>query len=520
MKNNLIKRLLRNTAASLIAAFLCYTNTGMTQITNNWTNATTGTWTTTSAWSAGLPTGSQDIFLTNGTQTTLNTSGVAKSLTVGGSSGTSTISFNSSSSLTVGGDITLASGVGGAALNFGNSNVTLTLNGGAGSIINGGGAGNASLNFQGGFSNSLGLLNASTDDLNMGQNGNGTLIITNGQTYNVANLLRLNNSTASNNATILMNGGTLNQSGSEIRFNSGSGIGNTSYLILNSNALVTATTIRRQNLGADAAIEWNDGTIGNYAGRNLIISAIAGTMNLKLSGIGTHTFNTSGTNTITVASTALLQDKTGEAGTVVKTGSGTLIFAGSNTYSGSTTVGSGTLLVNGSLLSTNTIVSSGGTLGGSGSLQAVTLQGGSLAPGNSPGLLYMTSLNASNGNLNFELGAPTTRGVTYDAVDVTNLLKLGSGTTWQFQINNGYVFQLNDSYDLFNFGSIDTTGFNISTFQSALPNLDTANSGLQWSVDTFTTDGVVSVIPEPSPLGLLIIGGSMLYGLRRLRRNG
>ena len=514
MKINLLKRLLRNTAASLIAAFLCYTNTGMTQITNNWTNATTGTWTTTSAWSAGLPTGSQDLFLTNGTQTTLNTSGLAKSLTIGGSSGVNTILFNANSSLTVGSDITLASGLGGATLNFGNTNVTLMLNGGLGSIINGRGAGNATINIQGGFSNSLGLFNASTDDLNMGQTGNGTLIINNGQIYNVANLLRLNNSVSSNNATILMNGGILNQSGSEIRFNSGSGIGNTSYLILNSNALVTATAISRQNLGADAAIYWNDGTIGNYAGSNLIISAIAGTMNLKLSGIGTHTFNTSGTNTITVASTALLQDKTGEAGTVVKTGSGTLIFAGSNTYSGSTTVGSGTLLVNSSLLSTNTIVSSGGILGGSGSLQAVTLQGGSLAPGNSPGLLYMTSLNASYGNLSFELGAPTSRGVTYDAIDVQNLLELGSNTTWTFTVHNNYAFQLDDTYDLIDWGSVDTAGFDVGVLQAALPDLNTASTALAWDISEFSLNGTVSVIPEPDTATLLLVGFAGLVASR------
>ena len=182
-------------------------------------------------------------------------------------------------------------------------------------------------------------------------------------------------------------------------------------------------------------------------------------------------------------------------------------------------------LKNGGLLSVNgtagnITVNSGGTLGGSGNIGNVILNSGTLSPGNSPGLLTMNSLDASNGNLLFQLGAPTTRGVTYDAVNVQNLLTLGQNTTWQFQIDSGYVFQLNDSYDLFNWGSIDTTGFDISVLNAALPNLDTVNSGLQWETSSFTTDGMISVIPEPSPFGLLVLGGTVLYALRRLKRNG
>lgn len=490
--------------------------------TNNWTNAANANYSTSSAWSLGVPTSLQDVFHTN-TATTIsfNTNATVKSLTIGGNTGTALFNMNTAGqSLNVLGNLTLASGAGNGTFQLNASNLTVNLNGGAGSIINGGGAGTASLTISSVFSNSLGLLNASVDDLNLAQGGTITLIITNGQTYNVGNLLRLNNAStiANSTGTILMNSGTLNTS--ELRFNSNTNAANQAFIILNSNSLLSARTITRMNLGTDAAIHWNDGTIANYAGTNLTIQANAGIMNLFLSESTNNIFNASETNSITVASTALIQNKSGQSGNLIKTGTGSLLLAGTNTYTGTTTVNGGTLLVNGALASSNVVVSTGATLGGSGSLQTVTLNGGSVAPGNSPGLLYMNNLNASNGNFIFELGASTTRGVTYDAIDVANLLKLGSGTSWQFQINNGYAFQMNDSYDLFNFGTIDTTGFDISTFQAALPNLDTANSGLQWSVDTFTTDGVVSVIPEPSPLGLLILGGSMLYSLRRLRRNG
>ena len=203
---------------------------------------------------------------------------------------------------------------------------------------------------------------------------------------------------------------------------------------------------------------------------------------------------------------------------LVKSGAGILTLGGANTYTGSTTINGGTLLVNGSLLSTNAVVLTGATLGGSGSLQAVNLQGGSLSPGNSPGLLTMTSLNANNGNFVFELGAPTSRGVTYDAVNVSGLLSLGANTTWQFQIYNGYAFKLNDTYDLFNWGTLDASTLDTNTLLTALPDLNTASTDLKWSVDSFTIDGTVMVIPEPSPTTLFILGSTLLIALKSFRR--
>ncbi len=514
--------------------------------TNNWTNTANGNWTTASAWSAGLPTSTQDLFLTNGTQTTLNTSGVAKSLAVGGSSGTSTLLFSADRSLNVGGDITLASGAGAAALNFGNSNVTLTLNGGAGSIINGGGAGNASLSFQGGFSNSLGLLNASTDDLNMGQSGNGTLIITNGQTYNVANLLRLNNSgAAAYNATILMNGGTLNHSGSganNIRFNSGAGAGNTAYLILNSNAVVTATAIRRQNLGADAAIEWNDGTIGNYAGSNLTIDASAGTMNVKLAGTGVHTFDASSTNTITVAATAQLQDKTGEFGTLNKAGGGTLLLQGTNTYSGATTISGGTLMLstNGAIASSSSLsVSNGATLHvtavaggfkigvnqtllGSGTVIGNTTIEGSLKPGNSPGLLTFNddlTLAAGSSTVMEFLGAGV-RGTDYDAVNVGGLLTYDGSLTLDFGATlaqGSYNFNLFDFTNQSGFyDNISLSGAYSGDFTQIGSDWELSSGTETWNFSQSTGELSLNVIPEPSSLSLLLLG--TVVWLRQRRR--
>ena len=205
-------------------------------------------------------------------------------------------------------------------------------------------------------------------------------------------------------------------------------------------------------------------------------------------------------------------------GDLNKNGNGTLLLQANNTYTGTTYVNSGTLIVNGSLMSSNTIVTTGSVLKGSGSLQSVILQGGTLSPGNSPGLLSMNILDASNGNLIFELGASTSRGITYDAIDVTNLLKLGLNTTWNFSIYNNYTFQLNDTYDLFNWSTLDSSNFDNNTLLNALPDLDTANTNLRWDVNNFIIDGTVMVIPEPSSSILILMSLGSLIILRSLKK--
>ena len=148
-------------------------------------------------------------------------------------------------------------------------------------------------------------------------------------------------------------------------------------------------------------------------------------------------------------------------------------------------------------------------------MQGVLLNGGTIAAGNSPGLLSMTSLNGSNGTFAFELGAPTTRGVTYDAMDVSGLLTLGNSTAWTFSVLDNYAFQDADAYDLFNFDSIDAAAFDSAVLLAALPTL---SDGLQWNVSSFTTDGIVNVIPEPSASLLFAIGVTGLIGTRMYNR--
>ena len=227
-------------------------------------------------------------------------------------------------------------------------------------------------------------------------------------------------------------------------------------------------------------------------------------------------------------------DVRGTIGSITQSG-GTLLVSGTAgttvINSGTSTVNSGGIIgsatINGSLLSVNgsagdVLVNSGGTLGGSGSVQGLTLNGGTVAPGNSPGLLTAYELNGSNGTFQFQLGAPTTRGTTYDAINVTTLLTLGANTGFTFETLNSYTYAMGDVYDLFDFASIDVSAFDNSVLLAALPDLDTANSNLTWDVNSFNADGIVNVIPEPSTLSLMFGGLTGLIALRimRRRRNG
>jgi hypothetical protein len=267
----------------------------------------------------------------------------------------------------------------------------------------------------------------------------------------------------------------------------------------------------------------NSGTATVNSGGNSGATTINGSTLDVYGRTGASTVNTGGTLNVKSGGSLLGTSTIGGGTLLVEGTAGTVVFnSGTATVNSGGTIGSTT--INGSLLSVNgnagdVLVNTGGTLGGSGSVQGLTLNGGTVAPGDSPGLLTAYELNGSNGTFQFQLGAPTTRGTTYDAINVSTLLTLGASTSWTFETLDNYSFQMNDSYDLFNFESIEASTFDVNTLLAALPNLDTANSNLKWDANSFTTDGVVNVIPEPSTLSLLLGGASVLIGLRIVRRN-
>ncbi len=212
-----------------------------------------------------------------------------------------------------------------------------------------------------------------------------------------------------------------------------------------------------------------------------------------------------------------------------KAGAGTWTLSGNNTYTMNTRISGGTLLVNGTHTNATAgrgyVVTNSGTLGGTGfiSLSNGNIRveaGGKLSPGSSPGKLSMAlgtgQLNISNSvaaagasNLIFELGAV---GASDQIVLVTGFLDIGGGllefNDFVFSTNSGFVGGTYTLFDTANdiIGSLGavTNGF-IAGFESYLWFGDTGN------------DLLLTVIPEPGAVGLMLMGLAAMAAFRKRR---
>ncbi len=142
------------------------------------------------------------------------------------------------------------------------------------------------------------------------------------------------------------------------------------------------------------------GAVAGGDSKSLLHGSAFGT-GLFLQGTGTLTFDPAADETVTIAD--VITDQVGSGGTgndakswnLIKTGDGTLVLSGENSYSGTTTVSGGVLQVTGKILSslgviaasdgtfradgsasaTSVTVKSGGTLGGNGGVGTVNVCG-------------------------------------------------------------------------------------------------------------------------------------------------
>ena len=318
-----------------------------------------------------------------------------------------------------------------------------------------------------------------------------------------------------------LNGGTLLDSGS---------IGNTvvgvsSTLDIKSGGTASKVTANGGTLlisGSTLQTEVNSGIATVNTGGNGGSTTINGSILDVYGTIAANTINTGGRLNIKTGGTATGTSTVGGGTLLVEGTAGTVVVnSGTATVNSGGTIGSTT--INGSLLSVNgsagdVLVNTGGTLGGSGSVQGLTLNGGTVAPGNSPGLLTAYELNGSNGTFQFQLAAPTTRGTTYDAINVTSLLTLGANTAFTFETLDNYTYADGNTYDLFDWGSADMSTFDVAVLEAALPNLNTPSTDLKWNVSNFTTDGTIGVIPEPSTSSLMMFGIASLITIKAIRR--
>lgn len=317
-----------------------------------------------------------------------------------------------------------------------------------------------------------------------------------GLTKSGAGTLILSNANNSFNAPIFINAGTLSV-GANIHLGSQTG--------------GQAVNLRGGTLRAT-------GTFGLFNGS-------AGTNNRNVTLANQSGIEVTGSNTLTIAGVISNNATVGNVDPGFnKTGTGTLLLSGANTYTGTTNVSAGKLLVNntiGSGTGTGLVnVGVNGTLGGSGTISGATTIAGNLNPGNSPGLLSFGS------SLTLETTAVTTmeidglvRGTGYDAVNTTSQLSYGGDLILQFATG----LASDATFNLFDFGS-QTGSFDTVTLAGSYTG-SLINDGFgvwsltsgsdSWTFTQSTGDLTFAVIPEPSVALLGALGVLLLFRRKR-----
>jgi len=267
---------------------------------------------------------------------------------------------------------------------------------------------------------------------------------------------------------------------------------------------------------------------GNLSlGGNESVGSLAGGFNVAL---GSATLSTGNDNTSTTYSGIL-----SSSGGLTKAGTGTFTLSGANSYTGATAVDGGRLLVDGQLGNTAVAVNATGLLGGSGTiLGGVTVaSSGTLAPGNSPGVLTVGSLSLAAGSHTTMEITGTSAGL-YDQVFGTGSGGLTYGGTLDLVMTGMYadqtVFNLFRNFSSYtgNFAAVglDATGeyagLTFSDVDGVWTSTETANNQrLVFSTTTGNLSVLAAVVPEPSTCAMalagLACGGWQMFRRRRLK---
>ena len=294
------------------------------------------------------------------------------------------------------------------------------------------------------------------------------------------------------------------------------GYGGSGSLTVVDGALVVATggiTIAAQTSSVGTL------NIGSFGGTDTAGAITAPTIAF---GTGTGTIKFNQINTATIA--ANISDNGN--GAISQLGSGTTIINGNNSgFSGLTTVNAGILLANSSTaLGTSTVmVTNSGTLGGNGSIGGATTitSGGTLAPGyNAVG-----SLSFTNG-LTLQTGS-TTFFLLNSINSFTSISLLGEGVHYGgelvFNITS-YTPNAEDVFAIFKMTGGATASGDFSSIEVGNTLLTDAGGiwsgtdplGVSYQFNDATGQLTVRIVPEPSPVSILLMTG--LAGLAIVRR--
>ncbi len=347
-----MKRIVIATAA--VALVIAGASVARAQAT--WSGGSTATWNNTSFWSTGaVPTAATAVVLAPSAGATMNViNGViatATSIDFANIAGrTTTISIADGGRLNVGGAIT-DTGAGNAVISVNN-----TSSANAASILTATSIALHEFNFNGGGTQFL-TMNADLStavQVNIGNTSGTATYRQTGGTLTTSNggfgltLIEASSANPTGTATFILDGGRVMSD----RIGVGNGNGNNGAA---------------PRYAANGSFVFNSGTVQPRSGQNTFFqngnARTSGTttdtqydtskpITIALAGTGTHEFNApGGTNgNIFVTPSAQIRDQAGQAGTLVKTGVGSLILTGNgpvavNDWTGASTVSAGTLLV-------------------------------------------------------------------------------------------------------------------------------------------------------------------------------
>ena len=146
-----------------------------------------------------------------------------------------------------------------------------------------------------------------------------------------------------------------------------------------------------------------------------------------------------------------------------------------------------------------------GTIRGLGNTNTTLTVNGVVSPGNSVGTINVTGdlLSGTNAVFNFEIGGLS----SFDQLLVSGDFAFDG--TLNLSLIDSFMPEAGNSFQLFDFTS--------SSGSFGTLNLAALDGGKSWDVSNLYTTGVVQVVPEPTTLGLLALGG--LSGLAVLLRH-